>query len=170
MEGEADKSVIRARAAEIDKSAFGVIYGTITVLSLLMALPTPVENSLRTAIVLFASVFAVALAKAYAEVCDEVLEKARPAALNDLKSAWIHSRTVLLAANMPAACFLLAFIGIISSDLAYSAAQITALATIVFFGGRIGWKIRNSVWSAIAGAGITAIIGLVISSMKFLAH
>lgn len=161
---------MEAQAQTVDTAAFGVIYGTITVLSLLMALHTPIEAPLGTAAVLFGSVLAVTLAKAYAEVCEHMLAERRAAHSADLVAAWRHSRPVLLAANAPAACFLIAGAGVWPADTAFVMAQITALASLVYFGGRIGWRIRTTVTSVLAGAGVTAFIGVVISSLKYLAH
>ncbi|MEL6837830.1 MAG: hypothetical protein AAFP85_00975 [Pseudomonadota bacterium] len=158
------------RANEVDNAAFGVIYGTITVLSLLMALHQPIESPLRTAMILFGAVLAVALAKAYAEVCEHMLASGRPATLSDLRSAWQHSRTVLLAANGPALCLVLAALNVLSVDGALLAAQVIAIAAMVYFGARIGWRVRGTRLSVIVGAGLTALIGLIISSMKYLAH
>ena len=55
------------QAQRIDEAAFGVVYGSITVMALLMAMTPPLEEPGRKALILFGSVFAVALAKAYAE-------------------------------------------------------------------------------------------------------
>lgn len=52
------------RADKVDNAAFRVVYGAITVLSLLMAVYEPIEAPFRIAMVLFGTVLAVALAKA----------------------------------------------------------------------------------------------------------
>ena len=62
-----------AATRRIDEAACGVVYGSVTVMALLMALRPPVENPGPRALILFGSVFAVALAKAYAEICDRML-------------------------------------------------------------------------------------------------
>ncbi|MEM9434671.1 MAG: hypothetical protein AAGA12_12185 [Pseudomonadota bacterium] len=158
------------RTLALDEAAFGIIYGTITVLSLLMALHQPIESPFRTALVLFAAVFAVAIAKAYAEVCQDMLASGRPARGVDFRSAWRHSRTVLLAANGPALCFVVAGFGLISVATEFLAAQLIAIGAMVFFGGRIGWNVRGTGFAVLIGAGVTALIGILISSMKYLAH
>lgn len=155
---------------KVDDAAFGVIYGTITVLSLLMAMHQPIESAFRTAVILFGAVIAVAMAKAYAEVCEKMLASGQPAGSADLRSAWAHSRTVLLAANGPALCFLLAGFGLISTNTAFIAAQVVALGAMVYFGGHIGWRVRGTRSAVLVGAAVTALIGLLISSMKYLAH
>ena len=170
MEDQATAPSQHNRALPVDESAYGVIYGTITVLSLLMATHQPIQDPFRTALVLFAAVVAVALAKAYAEVCDRMLANERPATVEDIRSAWRHSRTVLLAANAPTASFLLAGLNLIPVETAFLAAQVAAIAGVVYFGGRIGWKVRKTALSTILGAGVTGTIGLLISLMKYLAH
>lgn len=170
MQGTADQEASQRPKSEVDETAFGVIYGTITVLSVLIALHQPIDNPLRTAFILFGAVFAVALAKAYAEVCRQMLAKARSASVADMVGAWRHARTIMLAANPPAACMVLAALGLLSVETAFLGAQITAIGGLVFFGGHIGWRIKRTIPSVLAGAGVTALIGLLISSLKYLAH
>ena len=64
---------------KIDEAAFGVVYGSITVIALLMAMHRPVEAPGHQALILFGSVFAVAVAKAYAELCERMLQTGNPA-------------------------------------------------------------------------------------------
>ena len=158
------------RTAQIDATAFGVIYGTIMVLALVISAHPPVEAPGRFAVVLFASVFAVALAKAYAELCERMLETGQPARSEDFRDVWHHARTVLLAANGPALAFLLASAGLITGEAAQLAAQVVALAALGVYGARIGWRVRGTVLSAVLGAALTLGIGAGITTLKYLAH
>lgn len=92
-------------ASAIDEAAFGVVYGSISVMAVLMALHPPVENAGRVGLVLVATVVAVAFAKAFAELCEQMLRTGQELSLTDAVKTWHHSRTVLLAANAPAAAF-----------------------------------------------------------------
>ncbi len=99
------------QAHKIDEAAFGVVYGSITVMALLMGVQPPIDDPGHKAILLFGSVFAVAVAKAYAEICERILQSGHAATWSDVRAVWHHSRTVLLAANGPTLAFLLAALG-----------------------------------------------------------
>lgn len=162
---------VASRAASaIDEAAFGVVYGSISVMAVLMALHPPVENTGRVGLVLLATVVTVALAKAFAELCEQMLATGQDLSLADVKKSWRHSRTVLLAANAPAATFFLAWLGLYSAQLALVLAQALALALLVYFGGHIGWRVRRTVGGVLAGAAVTGALGLLLSGLKLLAH
>jgi len=156
--------------AQIDSAAFGVMYGTITVIALLMAIHLPVEQPWGEAFAVLGSVFAVAIAKAFAEVCDKTLSAGKPADREMLRSAWHHGRTVLLAANIPALAFALAGLGLLPNDLAFSVARFAAFGILFFYGARIGWRLKGSILLAsLSGAGIAS-LGLGVSALKVLAR
>ncbi len=159
-----------ARAQRIDEAAFGVVYGSVAVMAFLMAKHPPVEDPGRVALLLFGSVFAVAVAKAYAEICERMLKSGSPATWADARAVWGHSRTVLLAANGPTLAFALAALGLYSADTALILAQIVAIGLLSWFGGRIGWRIRGTVSGLVFGAVLTGGLGLLVSLLKVLAH
>lgn len=157
-------------ARRIDDAAFGVVYGSITVMALLMAMHSPIEDPGRQALILFGSVFAVALAKAYAEICERMLKSGNAATWDDVRAVWLHSQTVLLAANGPTVVFTLAALGLITSDTALVLAQVLAIALLGWFGGRIGWRIRATLFSVIIGAALAGGIGTLVTLLKFILH
>ena len=158
------------KAHQIDDAAFGVVYGSITVLALLMAMHLPIERPGRQALVLFVAVFAVVLAKAYAELCERVLRTGDAATWADMRDVWLHSRTVLIAANGPSLAFFLAAIGFIESATAFVLAQVLAIGLLAFFGARIGWRVSGRLFGAIIGACVTSGAAALLSLLKFLAH
>ena len=158
------------QAKQIDEAAFGVVYGSITVMALLMGMHTPIENPGHQALLLFGSVFVVAVAKAYAEICERMLQSGNAAGWSDIRAVWGHSRTVLLAANGPTLAFLLSAIGLYDPDTALTMAQIVAIALLGWFGGRIGWRVRGSIVSMFLGAVLTGGLGLAITLLKFVIH
>lgn len=158
------------KSRQVDQAAFGVVYGSITVLALLMATHPPIENAGGHAAILFGSVFAVALAKAFAEICERMLQTGSPATWHDVREVWQHSQTVLLAANGPTLAFVLAAIGAIRTDVALPLAQTLALSLLAYFGARIGWRISGRTREVIIGAGITCGIGALVSLLKLLVH
>ncbi|MEO1550879.1 MAG: hypothetical protein AAFR93_10675 [Pseudomonadota bacterium] len=80
-----------SRTKQIDEAAFGVVYGSITVLALLMAMHLPIEDPGHQALILFLAVFAVAMAEAYAELCERVLRTVNAASWRDVRDVWQHS-------------------------------------------------------------------------------
>ena len=57
----------------IDKAAFGVVCGSIMVITFLMAMRQPIEEPGRQTLARFGTVAVVAVAKPYAEICERVL-------------------------------------------------------------------------------------------------
>lgn len=153
-----------------DEAAFGIVYGSISVLAVLVLVHPPIEDPARQALILFGSVLAMALAKAYAELCQRMVQSGEKARWADIKAVWSHSQTVLLAANGPTLAFLLAAAGLYDPDLALPIAQILAIGLLAGFGARIGWRIGKSRLSSAVGAGITGGLGLALSLLKALAH
>jgi hypothetical protein len=58
----------------LDKAAFGIIYGAIMVLSILLAQGNHPAPPLETAVIMFGSVLAITLAKAFAEFLSHALD------------------------------------------------------------------------------------------------
>lgn len=158
------------QSQRIDEAAFGVVYGSVTVMALLVAIRPPVEDPGRHALILFGSVFAVALAKAYAEICERMLDSGKAATWADARAVWQHSRTVLLAANGPTLAFALAAMGLIAADAALVLAQILAIALLGWFGGRIGWRVGGTLRGAIIGALVTGGLGALVTGVKLMMH
>lgn len=155
---------------QIDQAAFGVVYGSITVLALLMAAHSPIEYPGRQAIMLFLAVFAVALAKAFAEICERVLQSGQSANWSDIREVWQHAQTVLIAANGPTLAFVLAAAGVISGDMALLLAQILVFGLLAYFGARIGWRVSCTMFGVAVGVAVTGGIAGLVSLLKFVAH
>ena len=158
------------QAHKIDEAAFGVVYGSITVMALLMGVQPPIDDPGHKAILLFGSVFAVAVAKAYAEICERILQSGHAATWSDVRAVWHHSRTVLLAANGPTLAFLLAALGLLSAETALLIAQILAIGLLCWFGGRIGWRIQGRTTGMLLGAALTGGLGVLVTLLKSTFH
>lgn len=157
------------RWSRLDRASFGLIYGSITVLSLVMAMGPTGQSPLRMAGVLFGSVLAITLAKAFAMVMEDTLtgrHDPRPT----FAEAWRHSRPTLVAANMPALIIAAAGFGLLTVDLAILLAQAVAVALLGLVGGRVGWVVGQRVRSALLGALFTGGIGAALATMKHLMH
>lgn len=154
----------------IDAAAFGVVYGTITVIALLMSVHPPIDDPLGLCLALFGTVFAVALAKAFAELCETALVSGDAATRATITEVWGHARTVLLAANGPALAFALAAFCLLPGALAYEIARAASIAVLAFYGARIGWRLRGTWLSACLSGLLVTGIGLLVSGLKYLVH
>lgn len=158
------------RSRQIEEAAFGVVYGSITVMAVLAAMRPPIEDPGRNAALLFGTVFVVALAKAYAEICERMLASGNAATWSDINDVWRHSRTVLLASNGPTLAFLFAALGLYSGDTALFVAQFLAFGLLGWFGGRIGWRVSGRLSGVVASATATVGLGVLITTLKVLIH
>jgi hypothetical protein len=153
-----------------DAATYGLIYGCITVLSLLMAMGTHVEEPLRMAGALFGSVVAITLAKAFAEVMADSLDAGLQNDRALLAAAWHHSRPTLSAANVPALLIGAAAFDVLPVDLAIHLSQAFCILLLLLLGGRVGWVVGGRLRSIVGGALFTGGIGFVLGAMKYLIH
>lgn len=157
-------------ARQIDEAAFGVIYGAITVMGVLAATDTEDFDPLKTALKLFVTVLAVAMAKTYADLASKALKTGEVHSPATVHSAWVHSRTTLIAANGPTLAMLGGALELYDASVAMILAQICALGLLVFYGWRVGWRISDralpAVWSACAFGGS----GLALTALKYAVH
>ena len=155
----------------IDQAALGLIYGAILVLSLLMTLEAEPATPYRPAIVLFWSVLAVTLAKAFSELLAHALQtRERFLTRKAIAAAWRHSHPTLTVANLPTLLVLAAGHGLVDFAFATAASQVFCVAILAFIGGRVGWVIRPGSWLPIGGAAFVGGIGCVLATMKYMIH
>jgi hypothetical protein len=154
----------------IDGAASGIVYGAIMVLSILMAMGDHPEQPLQTAVVLFGSVAAIALAKAFAELLSHALATRERLTVSGWRTAWRHSYPTLAVANLPTLLFLAAAAGWIGAELAVLLSQGLCVALLTVLGVRIGWVIDRRVAPAILGGAFAGGIGVALAVMKVLIH
>jgi hypothetical protein len=154
----------------LDKAAFGIIYGTIIVLSILLAQGNHPTTPLETAAVLFGSVLAITLAKAFAEFLGHALEAKQPMTRHSWRTAWRHSTPTLAVANLPTALFLAAWLGWIRTQTALVSSQVLCVALLAALGARAGWVLDHRVLPAVLGALFVGGIGLFLSVVKYVIH
>ena len=158
------------RAARIDDAAFGAIYGSISVMGILAACIPATRNPLMMAGTLFSSLLAVGLAKAYADLASTVLATARPASLDMVATVWSKARTTLLAVNLPTLAMLGGAMGLYGADTALVLAQVFAIALLIFYGARIGFRLSGTLAATCLGGAFTGAIGVALSVLKTLVH
>lgn len=154
----------------LDKAAFGIIYGAVMVLSILLAQGSHPTPPLETAVVLFGSVLAITLAKAFAEFLGHALEARERITRHSWRAAWCHSTPTLAVANVPTALFLVAWPGWIDPQTALVASQGLCVALLAALGARAGWVLDRRVLPAILGAVFVGGIGVFLSVMKHVIH
>jgi hypothetical protein len=154
----------------LDNSAFGIIYGSIAVLSILMAAGSHPESPLQTAAILFGSVLAITLAKAFAELMAHVIETGERITRHIWGAAWRHSSATLAVANVPTLFFIASAVGWLPLDFAVLLSHWVCISLLLVLGARAGWVIDGRVWPAILGGLFAGGIGIALSLMKLLTH
>lgn len=155
----------------VHRASFGLIYGAILVLSLLMAMHEVRDGPFGAALVLFGSVLAVTLAKIFAEVLAHSMATGeRILTRKAFGTAWQHSHSTLLVANVPTAFFVVAGLGWLSVQSATGLAQMFCVLVLVVLGARAGWVIDHGWWLPIAGALFAGSVGVGLAAMKYALH
>lgn len=154
----------------IDEAAFGVIYGSITVMGVLIATSPNEINPLLTTGMLFITVLAIAVTKAFADLAATVLTSERHASKSMIATSWEHSRTTLIAANGPTLAMLLSATGLYGPSMGLVLAQVLAIMLLLFYGARIGFRLTRRIVPAFLGAGFTGGMGLALSLLKNVLH
>jgi hypothetical protein len=156
---------------QIDRSALGLIYGSILVLSQLMALEESNDSPLRPGLILMGSIFAVTLAKAFSElVAHSVESHEKVLKASAWRAAWRHSRATLTVANVPTLLLLGAGLKGIEFSTAVFASQVFCVAVLALIGARLGWAIRPRSWLSWGGAGFVGGIGAALAALKYILH
>jgi hypothetical protein len=156
--------------ARVDGAAFGIIYGAVMVLSILMAAGDQPEAPLRTAAVLFGSVLAITLAKAFAEFMAKALEGAvRPSGAG-WRAARRHSYPTLVVANLPTLLFVAAGLGWLTAELAALLSQSVCVGLLMVLGGRVGWAEDHRILPTVLGALFSGGIGPALAILKLVIH
>lgn len=165
-----DTSDTGSRWQRIDRAAFGIIYGTILVLSILIGVAEHPSPPFETAILLFGSVLAITLAKTFAEMVSHALDTGERITRAARRQAWQHSRPTLAVANLPTLLFIGSGFGWIAADLALLLSQIFCVAILTTLGARVGWVLEQRVFPAILGAFVSGGIGLALAVFKYVWH
>lgn len=163
-------SRLDARIFRIEKNAFGVIYGSVTVMALLMATGHGDGGALKTAVILFGSIFAIVLAESFAKISSDAVQQRQSFGWAEVRHGWHHSRPTLIAANIPTALIAGSSLGIYSFDTAIAFAQISAISLLAVYGYSIGWVIYRRSVPGLLHAAFTSGIGVSLAAVKYMLH
>lgn len=171
---EHDKSsiagMVETRIARIEHNAFGVIYGSVTVMALLLAFGRGTNEPIKTAVILLGSILAIVLAETFAKISSDAAQNRQPFGWAEVHHGWLHSRPTLLAVNIPTLLIAAASSGIYTFETAVILAQVSAISLLALYGYSIGWVIYRSVIPGLLHGAFTSGIGLALALVKFLAH
>lgn len=152
----------------VERAAFGLIYGAIMVLSLLLALGDTPEAPLKPGLVLFGSMLAVTLTRAFAELLSNGMETGeRILTRRAFSTVWSHSHPTLTVATVPTLLFLAAGLGWLTIDLATSLSQAFCLMILIVFGARVGWVVKHSWRLSVGGAFFAGGVGCALAVLKY---
>ncbi|THD82440.1 hypothetical protein E7811_15470 [Aliigemmobacter aestuarii] len=154
----------------LDKAAFGIVYGAITVLAILMAAGAHPVAPFETAAVLFGSVLAITLAKTFAEFLAHALDAGERLSRSGWREAWHHSTPTLATANLPTLLFVASGLGWMQAETALLASQAVCVALLGAIGARIGYVLHRSIGRSFAGALFAGGIGVLLAVMKHVIH
>lgn len=154
----------------IDRAAFGLVYGAITVLGILLAIGAHPGAPFETAAILFGSVLAVTLAKAFAELMSHALDTGERMTRAAWRAAWVHSSPTLATANLPALFFLAAGLGWMAVETAVVLSQWVAVGMLFLVGLRVGWVLEGRAVPAVLGGLFAGGVGLALALLKFILH
>lgn len=155
----------------VHRASFGLIYGSILVLSLLMAMDEAHEGAFRAAVILFGSVLAVTLARSFAEILSNSMETGeRMLTRKAFRTAWRRSHPTLTVANVATALFLAAGLGWLTVEAATVLSRAFCVGILVVLGARVGWVIHQSWWLPIGGALFAGALGTGLAFLKYAIH
>lgn len=156
--------------ARVDATAFGMIYGAVTVLALLMAMAAHPKGPLASAGVLFGSTLAISMAKAFADLMSTAIDTGARITRAGLWRAWLHARDTMAAANLPALFFVAAGLDLWSGDLALLLSQVYCTMLLMLVGARVGSRVDGTRLSALLGMLFAGGVGLALALLKYLIH
>lgn len=147
-----------------------MIYGAITVLGILMAAGSHPGRPFETAAILFGSVLAITLAKAFAELMAHAIESGERITRHAWRAAWRHSSPTLAVANLPSLLFVAAAVGWLPLELSVLLSHSFCAALLFVLGARAGWVIDGGFVPAALGGLFAGGVGVALSLMKLLIH
>ena len=151
----------------LERASFGLIYGAIMVLSILMALDFQPNVPFRPAAILFGSVLAMTLARTLAALFSHGVESGeRIMNIAAVRAAWRGSHHILVAAYLPTAVFMAAGLGWLTTEAALFLSQLCCVLTLAILGARAGWVIRGGFGHSVLGAASAGGLGSLLAAMR----
>ena len=163
------QNAARTRASE--KSAISeVVYGTITILAVILALEEYASGPWQVAFTIVGTTYALAFARAYADLIAETLHRGRRLGRYDLLLIWREARPVMVYSQLPTLVFVLSALGLLPLGLSFMIAETVGVLVLFFAGYLVGRRVGASrLRSLLSSLAIASVGGLVIL-LKVLTH
>jgi hypothetical protein len=147
-----------------------VIYGSIIGLALVVALEAHPPGAGAVVASLLATAIAVGLAELYSDVVGTETRLRRRVAQGELRHMLRDVRAVAFGIAFPAVFFILAAVGAIDEDLAFTLAKWSGLALIGAYGFLATRLAGASVAASLLRALIVGLVGALLIAVKALVH
>ena len=145
-----------------------VIYGSILILVVVLALEEEHFVGVKNSVLVLFTAFAIMLAELYSDVISSMIENKRNLSLEEWQQVVLNSGAVMVAAFLPALCFLLGGLAVIPHETSFQLAKWSAVLLLGLY-GYLSTSLagRSQAWR-LTGAASAILIGLIIVSVKFL--
>jgi len=147
-----------------------VIYGAVIGLALVVVLQDHPPPPGQAAAQLIATALAVGLAELYSEAVGDAARNQRPLEREQLRPMLLSAGAVAAGAGFPAVYLLLAAIGDLEIDTAFTLAKWTGLGLVSAYGFAGARLAGLSVGRSLGHAVVIGIIGFVLVALKALVH
>lgn len=155
----------------LEKASFGLIYGAIMVLSVLMALEFQPNAPFRPAFILFGSVLAMTCARALAVLLAHAIETGeRVLTVTAIYAAWSGGQSMISVANVPTALFVAVGLGWLPATVAFLISQAFCVFLLMILGARVGWIVSRDRWHPVIGAVSVGSLGFALATLKYAIH
>jgi hypothetical protein len=147
-----------------------VIYGTITILALVLVLEEHPEAPWRVVGTIVAATLALAVARAYAGTVAETLSRGEPLKRSELRAIWREARPVMVYAQLPTLAFVLSALGLFPLGLAFWIAEAVGLFILLLAGYLVGRRVGSSRLRSLFSSLVIGSAGGLIILLKILTH
>lgn len=146
------------------------IYGSISVLAVLLVMEEHPPAAWRAATTLFGTALAIALAESYSETVAEILAQRKRLNAEEIRGIWRLTRPILLSANLPTLVLLLSAAGFYPVAAGLKIAEYAIYLALFAYGARVGQLLHGAWWRSLLGGLFTLAIGVLIGLIKYVFH
>lgn len=146
------------------------IYGSLTVMAVIVAMEDHPPSPFRAAAQLFGVTLAIAVAKAYAEIVADTLNRGRKLNAEEAREILRKVSPVLFGAQAPTLVFLLSAFGLFSVETAFEVSKVLVLTLLFVYGLRVAQVLHKNRLAQIASGLVIMSAGLVVVVINYLLH
>jgi hemolysin III len=146
------------------------IYGSLAVMAILVAMEDHPSSALRTAAQLFGVTFAIAVAKAYAEIIADTLHRGRRLNAEEGREILRKVSPVLFGAQGPTLVMLMSAFGFFSVDTAIDVSKVLVLVLLFVYGLRVAQLLHKNRFIQIGSGFVIMSAGGIVVLLNRLFH